>query len=422
MKKYILRGITLTFFILALTMTLAKINEREASKSVLVNLSKRTAAELGAFFVNHIYDPGFDGGGHIYFGPKDTRPFLFNNQGKGKELIAFLKDKSNANIIQYTNNVPSLYAANFDYQPFDSEKLTTLREKYQLGKLTEGIPGEFERILFLRNWVKNRWEHGVPQNVSYNFNALDLLSRAEKGERFFCSEYSTTFVQCALSIGLQARYVGLFKGHMVTEVWSNEFAKWVVMDVDNNLHYLRNKNPLNALELHDAWVAGKWNEVQVLVGPERKVSDEKRGKELLPFYHEFYVRMRNDWFSKKYPQWHPKANSIMNGLEWKDKYTSNNILVAMETGNKEELYFPLNVTSLNMIKEKSSKNQIYLLLDTFTPNFSHFIIQIDDKKSTKQTNSMVVWNIHGGQNKIRCQAVNSLGVKGPFSEIHFIVP
>jgi hypothetical protein len=75
-----------------------------------------------------------------------------------------------------------------------------------------------------------------------------------------------------------------------------------------------------------------------------------------------------------------------------------------------------------MIKEKSSKNQIYLLLDTFTPNFSHFIIQIDDKKSTKQTNSMVVWNIHGGQNKIRCQAVNSLGVKGPFSEIHFIVP
>jgi hypothetical protein len=421
MKRYIIRGAILAVFIFAIIATLAKINEREASKSFLVNISKRTAAELGDFFVNYIHDPGFDGEGYIYFGPKDTRPFLFNNQGKEKELIAFLKDKSNATIIRYVNNVPSRYAANFDYQPFDSKKLMTLRERYQLGKLTEGIKGEFERIMFLRDWVKNRWEHGAPQNVSYNFDALDILNRAEKGERFFCSEYSTTFVQCALSIGLQSRYVGLFKGHMVTEVWSNEFTKWVVIDVDNNLHYVKNKIPLNALELHDLWVRGKWDEVQMLVGPEKKAADEKKKKELLPFYHEFYVRMRNDWFSKRYPHWHPKANSIMNGLEWKDEYTSNNILVARETGNKEELYFPLNVTSLNIIKEQSSKDRIHLFLSTFTPNFSHYIIRVDNKKLIKQTNSTVVWNIHRGQNKIQIQSVNSLGVKGPSSEINFVI-
>lgn len=413
-------AVLITLFFISAAV-LVKISEKEASKNILINVSKRMAAEGGAFFVNYIYDPGFDGEGYVHFGPEHTEASRFYNWQEGNGTLSFLKNALNAHIVEYINNVPSPYAASFDYQPFNSEKLMTLREKYRLKEMTDGFRTELEKILFLRNWVKNRWEHGVPKNISYNFDALDILSRAEKGEKFFCSEYSTTFVQCILSIGLQARYVGLFKGHVVAEVWSNELAKWVVMDVDNNLHYVRNKIPLNTLELHDLSGQGKWDEVQVMVGHERKVADEKRKEDLLSFYHEFYIRMRNDWFSKKYPHWHPKANSIMNGLEWKDKYTSNNILVARETENKEELYFPLNVTGLNILKKKSTRNQIFLTLNTFTPNFSYFVIRIDCNEWVKQDISVVVWNIHKGHNRLETQAVNSLGVRGPSSLIDLVV-
>jgi len=423
MYLFIFEVLALIFVIsIAGIFILVKRYESQASKNIVINISKRIAAELGALWVKYIHDPGYEGWSEgrrdVSFGPKDGNRFPeANTEG----LCQFLAKEFKGALNYCRNHKISEYARNFDYESFENPQLRLLRDEYHLDKLTEGIDEEIEKIILLRNWVKNRWEHGTPKDVAYNFNALDILSRAEKGEKFFCSEYSTVFVQCALSIGLQARYVGLFKGHVVAEVWSNDLAKWVVMDVDNDLHYIRNGIPLNALELHDAWVTGKWDEVQAMVGLKKRVADEKGKKDLLSFYHEFYIRMRNDWFSKKYPHWHPKANSIMNSLAWKDTYTSNNVPVSKKTEDKERIYFSLNVTSLNVIKDKTIKNRIYLILKTFTPNFSHFLIQIDDNKSIKQEGSVMVWNIHGGQNKLKCQAVNSLGVKGPPSEVKFVI-
>ena len=262
---------------------------------------------------------------------------------------------------------------------------------------------------------------GRPHNVDYNFNALDILARAKNGENFFCSEYSTVFVQCALSLGYTGRYVGLFKGHVVAEVWSDEYAKWIIMDVQNNLHYEKDGVPLDALELHEIWEKKDFSRIHVLQGLHGEAIEIEEIKRLLSYYHEFYVRMRNDWFSNKYPHWHHRANSIMNGLEWQDDFTRNNIIISRETYSKEELYFPINVTSIALNQLQSEGETLEIVLDTFTPNFSHFLLQIDNKPPIVTEDLYYKWILHEGANEFKVRSVNTFYVKGPESEVKVLL-
>lgn len=390
------------------------IYEKHASKNIAVNMSKRIVAELGAALAKNIFRNKKIN--NFPFGPGEKNTDL---PAKEAILAAAVKymDDSTIKIIDIVNRRISPYATNFQYEDLTNTSLRLLREKYRLYELVDSAPSELDRMIILRNWVRNRIPSGTPRGVDYNFNALDILSRAENGEKFFCSEYSTVFVQCALSIGLIARYGGLFKGHVVAEIWSNDFEKWVAMDVTNDLYYERSGIPLNILELHDIWETGDFDGIRASSGLQRQDLSTGEKADLLSYYHEFYIRMRNDWFSHRYPHWHPSANSIMNGLEWKDRYTSDNILVARQTSDKEEMYFPLNITSLFTAPQENSRGRMDIVFDSFTPGFSHFVITLDDKSTLEQADNRFTWRLHEGENKLEVCSVNVLGVSGSPSRI-----
>jgi hypothetical protein len=270
--------------------------------------------------------------------------------------------------------------------------------------------------------VRQRWRIGKPQNVSYNFDALKILERAQKGERFFCSEYATTYIQALSAFGMTARYVGLFKGHIVVEVWSNEFDKWVVMDPYFNLHYERLGIPLNALQLRYAWINDDWKDIEVVKGsfqePLDDIIDNHKFK-LIDYYENFYVRMRNDWFSNIYPRWYPKSNAIMNGLEWSDRNTKNDIRIARETNCKEDLYWPLNHVYAKLMDYNVLGNIIIFKysLDTLTPNFDKFLIRLDRKEEIDTAQPDFEWKLHKGLNTLEIASLNKFGIKGPATVI-----
>lgn len=378
------------------------VNEKNSSKSLIVNWSKRIVAE-GGWFLAKIFPQDAGSGSHL-FGPRDSRNLI----------PVLLKQELNSGalkIIAVKDYALSASAKNFQYEDLTDKKLKFLREKYALQELISNTPDEWSRIILLRDWVKKKIPIGAPKNVDYNFDAVDILSRSENGQTFFCSEYSTVFVQCALSIGLIARYVGLFKGHVVAEIWSNEFGKWVVLDVANNLHYEKNNIPLSAIELHEAWEYKNLSNIKALQGIERKTLRDEEMQKYISFYHEFYVRMRNDWFSHKYPHWHPRGNSIMNGLEWQDEFTRNNILVAKETRRKDDLYFSLNCTSINLADYDTSSGDLRVTFGTFTPNFQYFDI-VAGGREFRLSKSNFIWHLSQGRNRLEVHSVNSLGVKG----------
>ena len=164
--------------------------------------------------------------------------------------------------------------------------------KFKLDRIVEGANSEFEIMMRLLHWSYRIPVKEYP--YSWNSNDIAVYKKAEKeipelkqNERYedlwewilldpgdksmpqlqwdyegrrrdaTCS-FSNLVLQGALmSMGYQARYINInsegVSGHEVTEVWSNEFNKWIYLDATRDYYYfdIETGLPLNLLEIHD---------------------------------------------------------------------------------------------------------------------------------------------------------------------------
>lgn len=201
-------------------------------------------------------------------------------------------------IVQATVSGPQFHAPELfhSFEDYYNPRLKKLRDDYQLDKVVEGEPNEFLRILKLRQWVHTRWEFDFHQD--FKGDAFAILEKAKTGCGFNCA-HSMTVLQAVLScMGYVARYVHVDRNHEdlgrsmhhgVDEVWSNDYAKWVVLDAQYDAHFERDGVPLSALELmlkanqpgkHDGGIAvwlddkllGHWAGFRYRDVPELKVN------------------------------------------------------------------------------------------------------------------------------------------------------
>ncbi len=186
----------------------------------------------------------------------------------------------------------------FAFEDLSQAKLATLREKYGLAGVVAPGKTEIEKMALLRSWVKSRWKH-TPPNIFPRWDALEILDLAAKGEKFYCVQSSILLMQCMQAVGWQARKLEIHDStgndHSVIEVWSDDFDKWVIMDADFNAHYERAGIPLGALEMHQAWLARKIDDIEVKQLECPYGFDENKGAN---FYLHFYVVWRNDFFTR----------------------------------------------------------------------------------------------------------------------------
>jgi hypothetical protein len=193
----------------------------------------------------------------------------------------------------------------------------------------------------------------------------------------------------------------------------------VIIDPTFDIYYEMDGAPLNALELHNAWFANNRNKIKIVLG-DNSAEAKRQPFGLIDYYDNFFIRMRNDWLTNRYPRWHPKSNSIMNSLGWSDEYTKKDILVARRTTRKEDLYWELNRTHIEIVShEKRGENlTLKLYLDTFTPNFNGFVIAPKKENKTIHTIDPVFnWELEPGLNTLEAAAVNKFGIKGRSSII-----
>ncbi len=85
---------------------------------------------------------------------------------------------------------------------------------------------------------------------------------------------SQIFLQALAAYGVPARYLEVGTdsnpyNHYTTEVWSNDYNKWVLLDVAFNNHFVRGGVPLSAVELRDAKLQNRLGEVEVVLGAVR---------------------------------------------------------------------------------------------------------------------------------------------------------
>jgi hypothetical protein len=223
-------------------------------------------------------------------------------------------------------------------EDFTHPRLRLLRQRYGLDDVVVGASSDLQRVVRLRDWVKSRWDHEQPIAMP-PWDALCMFERAEKNiEYFFCVHYSVAFMQCCLSLGIPARLLNLHQGippagfdrqravfegsdlpvfgHVVNEMWLDDLGRWVLVDVDFDIHCERDGQLLTALEIHRAFLRGELEPLKVCEDPlpyKLKASAAHHQFEVPKLYAHFSVFWRNDHLSD--------PDGPMHILHWVDEET-----------------------------------------------------------------------------------------------------
>lgn len=160
--------------------------------------------------------------------------------------------------ISFSNEAPNLLYEFYYADTLGNEYLRKLRNSYKLEQFVSGQKNELNKILNVLEWTSEQWEHNGSNSPSKQ-DALTILKEANEGKNFRCVEYGIVATAALNSLNITARTLGLKTrdvekvrygaGHVVSEVYSNEFGKWIFIDPQFNILPMLNGIPLNAIEL-----------------------------------------------------------------------------------------------------------------------------------------------------------------------------
>lgn len=344
----------------------------------------------------------------------------------------------------------------FSYQPYGEPRLFALRREYKLDEIVSSAKSEFDAMVRLRNWTRSQFQRKDYQPAMKNFDGLEILKRNvrnpnnephQRHQYSPCEFFPMLYSQVLLSMGFQSRLVRIstleergYDGHGMTEVWSNQFRKWITMDADLNLHYERDGIPMNLLEVHNELYSKDSTSIKIIQGSE-KSGDEEVGKKIkfsdiialgnkykeneglfIPSifdiqdmirYHTYIqiMDMRNDWMTNHYFRGHP-MRSDGGTLFWKDENLPRVFHFKQETNRIEDFYWALNQTEIWAKNEKRTDGKIELAFNTFTPNFRNFEIMINGSKKIESTDPFFEWKLQPGLNRLQVRSVNQYGIPG----------
>lgn len=325
-----------------------------------------------------------------------------------------------------------------DYGDPDSERMVALREEFGLEAVVAGAGSQFEGFLALKRWVRSRWNHGYSRLSTEVKDGLDILRQAARGEQFACGHFARAYVDCACALGWPARLVAISiehgefprdynagnTGHSVVEIWSDEFGKWVLLDPDVNVYYRRAGLPLTALEVREAWLTHRGDEVEMVqdeplfVAPgERELRELKREGayaswtvETLPRIFERFGRHRVlDYY----------ARVRINGWDWVDEKALPSFIghysprPVRPTGNIDDLYWTLNRVRWQATPSwEEGRARLAIALQHFMSYFDHYEARIDSGE-WRAVGTDFDWPMHEGVNRLECRAANVRRRVGP---------
>jgi len=168
-----------------------------------------------------------------------------------------ISPSSNLKEVSYSEEAPNVLYKFYYADTLNNEYLRELRSKYEIELLVENQGSEFEKIKTILNWTNQQWEHNG-SNTPTQQDALTILKEVSEGKQIRCVEYGIVATATLNSIGMPARTLGLKTsdvekvrygaGHVVTEVYSKEFNKWIFTDPQFNIIPTLNGKPLNGVE------------------------------------------------------------------------------------------------------------------------------------------------------------------------------
>jgi transglutaminase-like putative cysteine protease len=334
----------------------------------------------------------------------------------------------------------------FEYEDPFHPRLVALRRKYKLDDVVSGARTETEQMVRLRDWVSRQWKYTAPELNYPAWDADEILTR----KYGFCVQYAIVLMQSAISLGHQARFVfghnpGAFDGggHEVCEVWSNEHCKWILLDPNQNWHYVHPQTnvPMSMLEVHDLILKTYYGgQPASLANPPRRRQPSDAiaicyrtsmtpgmppkgfdtqyadGRYTAPTRWLFvnYVP-RNNFYAKPYPQ--PKTQGAHWDWSeywcWEDAMTPQQWLYRNFTARRSDLNWTINQVCFDATISDRPR-ALAIQMGTFTPYFDTFLVKVDPQ-AWKESSRVFTWELHPGRNRMEMRIRNKAGVEGPVS-------
>jgi hypothetical protein len=334
----------------------------------------------------------------------------------------------NAEIVGPRFHPPELFQGFEDYY---HPRLKRLRDEYELDQVVEGEPGEFRRMLKLRHWIHTRWP--IDNSQQFSGDAFEILEKARAGAGFNCSHSMAVQQAVMSSVGYVARNLGVDCNHEelgrsahhgVNEVWSNEYARWVLLDAKYDIHFERNGVPLSALDLHEAVRADGGKGVVKVQGVDRRAVPMRA-----PEYPENGIsnywwvsfHVRQDPFS--HPHWSGGNrlvvldNAAFRETTWhRDRGAGLTEHWAYAAGafiptHRHQIEWTPGVTDLRV--RQAAPGELDVTLRSATPNFDAYVVRINSGEPEATAKGRLRWKLQPGENTLQVRSRNLFGVEGP---------
>jgi hypothetical protein len=321
------------------------------------------------------------------------------------------------------------YTRRFKFDSHKNLKLKELREHYKLDEIVSPGKDEFDRQVLLLDWVNQQFKKFGRPSASPR-GAAEILRDIEAGHTFFCSQYADVLVSAAASMGWIDRSLALRRPdsmgegsteHSSTEIWSNQFRKWVMFDPTFAMYVEKDGLPLSAYELRQEWFYHDGKDLVFVLGKDRK----KCRKADMPVFRKrfegfgdlsldpsavnvyaFIGYIPNTDFMDAGPDyarmfiWQDK---ICEGTSWHKRDVPAN--------PAEDCYFPIGQAAVTLTPDGK---RLSVRLKTLTPNFKTFLVRVESGE-WRPSGEAVAWDVHAGKNRLEAKTVNLFGVEGPIS-------
>lgn len=328
--------------------------------------------------------------------------------------------------------VDSEFTRRFRFDSFSNPKLKELRQRYKLDEVIAPGKDEFERQVLLLDWVHHQFKKFGRPSVEAK-GALEILKGIDEGHTFHCAYYAQVFVSAAASLGWIDRELALRRHqdapdggsteHSTTEIWSNQYRKWVMLDPTANMHIERDNIPLNAYEIRQEWFYREGKDLIFVIGKERK----KYRKSDLPIFLAHFAGFGDltvpaDELDKYgFIGYIPNTDLMDTGLDYAGMFIVKDKLCDGTRWHKRtapanpavDPYFPINQVALRLAPEQ---DQIRVALQTMTPNFAAYQARINGGMWSS-TEANLLWKVVPGLNRLEVRTVNQFGVEGPISVV-----
>lgn len=344
-------------------------------------------------------------------------------------------DAASEAIVRATMNGPRFYAPDVfaAIEDYHNPRLKRLRDEYGLEKVIAGEPKEFRRLLKLRHWVHTRWP--IDNDQKEGGDAFAILEKAKTGAGFHCSHSLTVQHAAMVSMGYVVRDLGVDRNHEdkgrsihhgVNEVWSNDYAKWVLLDAKYDIHFERDDIPLSVLELHEAVRADGGNGIAKVQGMERRPAPMET-----PDAPEATVR--SYWWASYYlrpnpftePHWSGGSRLLVfdsdafRNTTWYRGGSGGKLVkhwayaadAFIPTRNRHEIEWTPGVPELRA--RQVAPVELEIQLRSATPNFQTYLVRVNGGSWRLLSGDRTPWTLQAGENRFEARTRNLAGVEGP---------